>query len=443
MYLPSKHNIIRQIAESDEWFLVNPLSGQADILTGELARQFIGGNVSDPEPFVEKGYLVEPEEEEHRFRAAYLDFLSAREREEIQVFFVPTYACNFACPYCYQGEYGHKPTYADSKVVDAFFSHLDTEFAGKAYYITVFGGEPLLPGDGPRRTIEHLIREANARKIDLAFVTNGYTLSEYLPLLELARIREIQVTLDGVGALHDARRPHRSGRPSFGRIVAGIDEALALDIQLNLRVVVDRDNIGGLVELARFAIQKGWTQNERFKTQLGRNYELHSCQADEGRLFTRIEMYREIYRLVDEHPELLEFHRPAFSISRFLFDHGTMPDPLFDSCPACKTEWAFDYTGSIYSCTATVGKRDEALGTFYPSRKLDVDRIEEWQDRDVCAIEKCRVCALQLACGGGCGSVAKNENGSICSPDCRPVDELIGLGISLYSRETPVAQAGT
>ena len=82
---------------------------------------------------------------------------------------------------------------------------------------------------------------------------------------------------------------------------------------------------------------------------------------------------------------------------------------LFDACPACKSEWAFDYTGRIYSCTATVGKEDEALGTFYPEVKKNEQLIHQWAFRDVTSIEECKNCAIQLTCGGGCGSVAKNK----------------------------------
>jgi hypothetical protein len=37
-----------------------------------------------------------------------------------------------------------------------------------------------------------------------------------------------------------------------------------------------------------------------------------------------------------------------------------------------------------------------------------------------------------LSCGGGCSSVAKNKTGNICSPDCRPIKELLELGFSAY-----------
>jgi uncharacterized protein len=146
-------------------------------------------------------------------------------------------------------------------------------------------------------------------------------------------------------------------------------------------------------------------------------------------------MYEKLYEFCIKYPHILEFHKPAFSITRFLWENGELPDPLFDSCTACKSEWAFDYTGNIYSCTATVGKEDESLGTFYPEVKLNTDIVAQWQLRDVTEIPECKDCNLQLVCGGGCGSVAKNRTGKICSPDCRPISELLELGFSAYLDE--------
>ena len=139
-----------------------------------------------------------------------------------------------------------------------------------------------------------------------------------------------------------------------------------------------------------------------------------------------------VTNLLKKYPYIKEFHKPAFSVSKFLFEHGSLPDPLFDSCPGTKTEWAFDYTGKIYSCTATVGKSGEELGTFYPGISLNDDAVSEWEERDVLSIDKCRSCELQLACGGGCASVAKNNTGMINAPDCRPIKKLLELGIGHY-----------
>ncbi|HTP57924.1 MAG TPA: SPASM domain-containing protein, partial [Spirochaetia bacterium] len=169
-----------------------------------------------------------------------------------------------------------------------------------------------------------------------------------------------------------------------------------------------------------------------FKTQLGRNYELHTCQADSGRLFSRVELYEKLLEMIAKHPEILELHKPAFSLSKFLWENGELPTPLFDSCPGCKTEWAFDFTGRIYACTATVGKEGEELGTFHPLVGRREGLIREWQERDVTSIAQCRDCSLQLACGGGCAAVARNHAGNLRAPDCRPVKELLEMGMSLY-----------
>lgn len=200
-------------------------------------------------------------------------------------------------------------------------------------------------------------------------------------------------------------------------------------------MVIDKDNLGHLPALAQFAKARGWTDNKLFKTQLGRNYELHHCSSSPDILYSRIAMYEAVYALIKEHPEILEFHKPAYSITRFLAENGTLPDPLFDACPGGKTEWALDYTGSIYSCTATVGKADEKLGTFFPEVHLSSPMVNEWIRRDVTTIEKCATCPLQLACGGGCASVAKNRTGTLSSPDCRPIKELVGLGVAAYFEE--------
>lgn len=428
----STHNILSEIAGSNDFILVNILTGNADIISPEEADAIKAGIFSNEHEFIEKGYLIEPEEERKLFRQKYLEFIENRETDEIQIFFVPDYACNFGCSYCYQDEYSRPHASLNKDVIDAFYHFIDNRFRNRRKYITLFGGEPLLPGDHRKELIGYFAEKSVQSKTDLAVVTNGYLLAEYLPVLKNARIREIQVTLDGTEVVHNQRRPLKNGHPTFHKIVNGIDMTLKEHIPVNLRVVVDKENIDNLPELARFAVDKGWTANPLFKTQLGRNYELHHCQAGNQKLFSRVSMYEQLYHLIHSHPHILDFHKPAFSVSKFLYEEGKLPSPLFDSCPGTKTEWAFDYTGKIYACTATVGKSGEELGQFYPDVRMDEDTISEWEDRDILSIPACRDCPVQLACGGGCAAVAKNKSGNIHTPDCRPARELIGLGIGLY-----------
>lgn len=434
----SKHNIFSRIKDSENYFIVNLLSGNADIVypkeAGEL-KDFISGKNLSPEfsaGLEAKGYVVDEKEEERLYKSKYLDFMDTRDDDEVQLFFVPNYSCNFSCTYCYQDGYSNAEKQLTLEVIDAFFSYVKNEFAGRKKYLTVFGGEPLLNSPKQKERIAYLLSRANDAGLDVCFVTNGYSLEEYIDILKNARIREIQVTLDGKGSIHDSRRFLKGGGATFEKIVKGIDACLQHSLPVNLRMVVDKENIDGLPEMAQFAIDKGWTKSPLFKTQLGRNYELHHCQATSEKLFSRISLYETIYNLVKQYPHILEFYKPAYAVSKFLAENGSLPDPLFDACPACKTEWAFDYTGSIYSCTATVGKAGESLGTFYPEVSRKEEMIRAWENRDVTSIIECSTCNMQLACGGGCGSVAKNRTGNVCSTDCRPVKELLELGFASY-----------
>jgi uncharacterized protein len=442
MIIRSKHNIFSRIKDSENYYLINILHGNADILSSEEASKYMEADLNN---FVEeddftaqllsKGYLTDDSIEKKLFQKKYLDFIDSREKDEVQIFFVTNYSCNFACSYCYQSSYQNTTQGLNHNVIDSFFSYINTEFPGRKKYITVFGGEPLLPGERHKSLIEYLVKRSKKENLELCFVTNGFYLEEYSDILHEGLIREIQVTLDGTQSFHDKRRYLKDGQPTFYKIVRGIDMCLENNFAINLRMVADRENIDNLPELAKFAIEKGWTGNKKFKTQIGRNYELHSCQSSPEKLFDRLTLYEKIRELIKKHPHILEFHKPALSISKFLSENGYLPDPLFDSCPACKIEWAFDFTGKIYPCTATVGKNEESLGTFFPSVFRDDNLVFNWEKRDITSIEQCKECNLKLACGGGCGSVAKNNTGIICTPDCRPVKGLLELGFSLYTNK--------
>jgi len=88
-----------------------------------------------------KGYLMDPDEEARIYRQKYLDFIDSRDKDEIQLFFITNYSCNFACSYCYQDQYNNPRQELSIELIDSFFRYIQSEFAGRKKYITVFGGE--------------------------------------------------------------------------------------------------------------------------------------------------------------------------------------------------------------------------------------------------------------------------------------------------------------
>ncbi|HPH15643.1 MAG TPA: radical SAM protein, partial [Bacteroidales bacterium] len=249
----SKHNILSRIKDSDSFFILNPLLQQADIITADEVKKIVAHDYSLP-ALAEKKYILPIEEESKLYRQKYLEFIDTRETDEVQLFFVPWYTCNFACSYCFQDEYTNPNNISSPELIDSFFSYIQTAFAGRQKYITIFGGEPLLPGAQYKEIISTIIHKATEQHMDIAIVTNGYHIVDYIDILQTGHIREIQVTLDGMQHMHDSRRMLRGGKPSFNTIVAGIDKLLEYKIPVNLRMVVDKENIQELPKLAQFAI---------------------------------------------------------------------------------------------------------------------------------------------------------------------------------------------
>ena len=186
---------------------------------------------------------MDSDEEARLYRQKYLDFIDSRDKDEIQLFFITNYSCNFACSYCYQDQYNNPKQELSTELIDSFFQYIQSEFAGRKKYITVFGGEPLLNNPKQKILLKHLIEKANESNLEICFVTNGYTLEEYIPILKNGKIREIQVTLDGTETIHNKRRFLKGGAGTFDKIVKGIDACLENNIPVNLRMVADKENI--------------------------------------------------------------------------------------------------------------------------------------------------------------------------------------------------------
>ena len=443
----AKNNIILPFdyKGKQSYMILNPLSGSFDLLEPDEYDQIVSAkpeklDIQLADYMLERGYLFVDHSEEDKLKQKQWElFQEETANTQTQLLLIPSYGCNLACKYCYQAGVQSEAGLIKPEAVNAFFKYAETKFASnrKKPFITLFGGEPLINSPRHREIISLIVDRCVEFGYELAVVTNGYDLLEYVDILTRASIKEIQVTLDGSKEIHDQRRGMANGKGTFDQIVMGIEYALEQGITINLRSVVDQENLEDMVEFAKFLDSKGWLDlpPELFKTQIGRNYELFECYAKPQHLLSQAELWREFWKLSLKHPILKKFHRPDFKGIRHLVDTGEMYMASFDTCPAAKTEWVFDLNGDIYGCTASCGREEYKLGTFYPEVSLKNEEIQQWQLRNVNNIEECKDCRYNVICGGGCGVVATNRQGKVLTPDCRPIQELLEIGVNYYQDE--------
>jgi len=444
----SRTTIVSPIPNSEKLLLVQPMSGQVALLESAEARLLGHANPGAPLPeslpladLHRDGFVVASEDEEQALVAeAYATYLEELDKTPSQLVVVPTFGCNLSCVYCYQEPFASPAGgLISAETIAALFDYIDKFHLAEEPrpYLTLFGGEPLVDAAANRDRVDRILAGAEERGLTVAVVTNGYSIESYLAMLSRPAIREVQITLDGPPAVHDRRRMLTTGGGTFDRVARGVDALLAAGIAVNLRVVVDRENLPALPALAQLAEERGWLgrPESEFKTQIGRNYELFGCASRQGRdqLFDRLELWTGYVALAEEHPVLRRFHQPRLHGMRHLAETGEFPVANFDGCPATKKEWAFSPDGGVYGCTATVGHAAHRLGTFAPTITRDEEAIAKWRGRSVFSIPACQTCEAAPVCGGGCGAVAVQRTGEIASPDCRPVKELLGLGARFYA----------
>ncbi len=184
---------------------------------------------------------------------------------------LPTEQCNFRCTYCYEdfdiGRMRPELVRGVKTLVDRRIDDL------LGISLSWFGGEPLAAKDIVFDVAEHVQRRCQERGVTNLgghLTTNGYLLDlATVERLCAAEQRTAQISLDGLGAVHDRSRPLASGRGSFRRVW---DNLLAIrasrhDFRVSLRIHVGVAEEAETAELCR-EINRQFGGDPRFSAYL-------------------------------------------------------------------------------------------------------------------------------------------------------------------------------
>ena len=166
----------------------------------------------------------------------------------------PTMGCNFDCPYCFENHSANKMTSEVQDDVVALAKRMLDTSGAKDLSITWFGGEPLLAPDVIESLSNRLMAVVEERggKYNADIITNGYLLTqEIADMLGRCNVETAQVTIDGMGATHDATRHLANGGPTFERITANLRD-ISLPFRVNIRHNVHEGNKSEMDKLEAF-----------------------------------------------------------------------------------------------------------------------------------------------------------------------------------------------
>lgn len=171
--------------------------------------------------------------------------------------------CNLDCTYCFYLE--KERLYPETagfrmkpEILEAYIRDYIAAQPGETVSFAWQGGEPTLAGvDFFVRAVALQQRYANGRTIENAFQTNGTLLDDTWGEF-LARNRFlVGLSLDGPSHLHDACRVDRGKRPTFDRVMAGLEVLKRHKVEFNTLTTVHRHNSHAPLEVYRFLRKVG------------------------------------------------------------------------------------------------------------------------------------------------------------------------------------------
>ena len=426
----------------NEVIMINLINGAADIIEKNIYNLIINSQFDKIDKQVldcmlERKYLFTNEKEYHNFLEKLDNKIEELEKRATPSFLVvPSYACNLHCIYCYEQTYMIKGTkdIDPLKMVDIQFDRIDKII--KIYEdkygnikddirITIMGGEPLLRCN--LKTIEYIFKQAKKRNYTIDIVSNGVDLNYYVDLFNKYKstLDYIQITVDGVKEIHDKRRIFHNGQGSFDLIMKNIKLAIENNILIILRVNVDDTNIDELPALANFLV-KEFNNSKMLKPYL---YLLQDggCSGEQNIVNEKIGIEK-IFQLEEKNPNMTifrkKFHPENFIESIF---NDVPYQPVLRHCGAAKNQFILDCKSNVYKCWHGIGNNNYRVGTFYPKYELDDEKINDWFNRSVKIINKCKECKYRYICGTGCPAAKHmdNDNMDIKGPSCVNYGELI------------------
>ena len=252
----SRYNVAAKVPGTKKTAIANLFKGNcAEYASIELYLLSILEELDEHHPIIERfakrGVIANFDE-----RAALETFgrAACARSHAISIAICPTMGCNFDCPYCFEDHFAGKMSPEVQDDVVALAGRMLGASDAKELQVTWFGGEPLLAPDVIEPLSARLMEltEEHGAKFRASIITNGYLLTQKTAdMLGAAKVGLAQVTIDGLGATHDATRHLANGGLTFGRITSNLRD-VHLPFKVSVRHNVHEGNRHEMDELKTF-----------------------------------------------------------------------------------------------------------------------------------------------------------------------------------------------
>ena len=400
----SAFNVIIPTRTPGEYLLTNMLSGAVIGIDGELKSVIESGDIDKLDPDITAhlaslGVIIPVNTDEYRiFKVEY-------EKRKYTVHtlnftLVTTYACNLACPYCYEGKGEILKGSLDKntgKRITTFIKQTVERTGAKRFSIALYGGEPLLNFEKSVDVIDSCFTWAEEKGIEytMFMLTNGTLLTpEIAETLHHYKARGVQVTLDGPQRIHDTKRVYKNGKGTYNDIIRAVQVLRDHNIFVGIRVNVDtktKPYIGELLDELEELGLKDVPVACGIVTEFQSCLNYAPCIQEEDTRKTLFAFRSIVEKKGFALTKVERIHKPKHIYCGSLGEGVYIVDPHAD----------------VYKCLALLGSKEHCIGHINEDGHIEYTPVYyDWMSRDPLTMKECRNCKILPSCGGGCAAAA-------------------------------------
>lgn len=332
-------------------------------------------------------------------------YWGARGRTPIVLTLTTTQDCNLGCYYCYESRSGAALNAHDIPAIVNWVRERLIASAKDSIHVDWYGGEPLLNPEflgHASSALQELCAELGV-SYSASIISNGTCWPDDLPaFIHRHRIRQVQISFDGLKDNHDKRRRYRRGRSpapgvsSFEQAVAVVDQLLDV-VRVDIRFNADRGNHSDLEGFIGFGKARDWF-HKPFPCvfQLARI----SDYSERSDFLSRTKLSEEEFEAVRERARALV---PEATLDETT-SRSTYPLPRTSVCAAlAKDSIVVGADGNHYRCGLQVGEKNRPVSIRGSDERMRPGPDTEWWEAfDPTLQPNCSRCSFLPICWGGC-----------------------------------------
>ena len=317
-----------------------------------------------------------------------------------------TQDCNLGCYYCYETRSNDSLQSEHLAEIVGWVEERLRASGKDSIHLDWYGGEPLLNLaflEKASAELQHLCRMLGI-SYSASVISNGTRWpQDAVGFVRRNKIRQVQISFDGLRVNHDKRRRFRKGYKradedsSFDLAVDLVDKLLAA-VRVDVRFNVDRGNSRDLEGFIELCIARGWFERPfPCILQLARV----SSYSERADFMRNTQISEEEFELVRERARAII---PAEEHLDETTSRSTYPLPRTSVCAALATDSVvIGADGHHYRCGLQVGEKNRAVLELRtgspPAKGQDFDW---WESFDPTRQPSCGACSFLPICWGGC-----------------------------------------